>query len=43
MQMQAAGLLHLFLIIRDDRVVLSNNVSFTREELESLNNYNRTN
>jgi len=35
-QMQVTGLLSELLFIRDDRLVLLNNVSFTREEIETF-------
>ena len=38
-QVQAAELLRELLFICDDHLVLSNNVSFTCEELKSLINY----
>jgi len=34
--MQVAGFLRELLFRREDRIVLSNNVSFTREEIESF-------
>ena len=38
-QIQEADFLRELLFIRDDHLVLSNTVGFTREELESLINY----
>jgi len=35
-QMQVAGFLRKLVFIRDSRLVFSNNVSFTREEIETF-------